>query len=358
MTMTYSSTKKQSSVAAIGAVFVALGSGVPVAAATFTAAPLFDTVNSYSTTITANGDPADIYFPVLSGSSNSTNAFPIALMLQGALVDKSDYSSFARQVASYGFVVVVPNHQRTLVGPTGAVTGLYPEQQQLNDVLAQMGAENSNSSSPIAGRVDTNKLGLLGHSFGGAVGLNAVQGTCLPPLCFGNFTRPAQLKAAAFYGTSGSDPRFGNAIPPINNGNIATALISGTRDGVSQFAAAQETYNQIQNPPKTFVAVGGANHYSITNEDNLLREPNRATLDQAVATETIARWSAMFLRAHVLNDAGAFDYVYNTGDALDENVSVISQTQSVPEPSSVLGVLVFGAFGAGSMLKRRRKKAS
>ena len=356
MTMTYSSTKKQSSVAAIGAVFVALGSGVPVAAATFTAAPLFDTVNSYSTTIAANGDAADIYFPVLSGSSNSINSLPIALMFQGALVDKSDYSSFARQVASYGFVVVVPNHQRTLVGPTGAVTGFFPEQHQLNDVLAQMGVENSNSSSPIAGFVDTNKLGLLGHSFGGAVGLNAVQGICVPPLCLGNFTRPTQLKAAAFYGTSASDPQLGNAIPPINNGNIPTTLIAGTRDGVTEFATAQETYNQIQNPPKAFVAVEGANHYSITNQDNLLREPNRPTLNQAVATETIARWSAIFLRAHVLNDAEALNYLYNTGDALDENVSVISQTQSVPEPSSVLGVLAFGAFGASSMLKRTRKK--
>ncbi|MFW5664735.1 MAG: chlorophyllase, partial [Coleofasciculus sp.] len=116
----------------------------------------------YQTTITTNGDPADIYFPIPSNSNTNTNQFPIALMLQGALVDKADYANFASTVASYGF-------------------------------------------------------------------------------------------------------------------------------------------------------------------------PVRPLLDQDVATETIARWSALFLRSHLLNDTAAFDYLYNSGDDQDENVIVIHPINPLSE---------------------------
>ncbi len=100
---------KQSSVAIVGAVFMALETGLPAAAATFSGVPLFDVVNNYNTTITANGDMADVYFPVQSDANNSTEKLPITLLLPGALVDKSYYSNFATTVASYGFAVVVLN---------------------------------------------------------------------------------------------------------------------------------------------------------------------------------------------------------------------------------------------------------
>jgi dienelactone hydrolase len=289
----------------------------------------------------------------------NTNAdlFPVVLLLQGALVDKADYSNFATIVASYGFVVVVPNNERTLVAPTGqSVTGFFPEQQQVNDVLAYMVAEDANPASPVADIVDTSKLALLGHSFGGAVGLAAIQDLCVPFICSGSFDQPQELVAGIFYGTNFRDPPEVGPVPPIDNGGIPIGLIAGSRDGVAEPSVTEETYNQIQDPPKVLITVEGANHYGITNQDNLLRDPIRPTLDQAVATETIARWSALFLMAQVVDNQSAFDYVYNTGDALDENVSVVSQAKPVPEATSGLGVLLFGTFCAGSIVKRLLSK--
>jgi predicted dienelactone hydrolase len=70
---------------------------------------IYDQVRHYTTTIAADCAPADVYYPVVP---NSTAAqLPIALMLQGALVDKADYSNYVEKVASYGFVVVVPNNE-------------------------------------------------------------------------------------------------------------------------------------------------------------------------------------------------------------------------------------------------------
>lgn len=342
------------SVIAIGVAFVTVGIQLPIAAQAFSPAPLFDRANQFSVTIPRTGggvDPADIYYPVLPASSHEQ--LPIALLFQGALVDKADYANFANIVARYGFAVVVPNHTRTLFNPvTGPIPGLFPEQQQTNDVLNYLAIENATSASPIAGQLDTDTLVLLGHSFGGAVGLATVLDDCVPILCTGTFDRPAALKGAAFYGTSFFDPRFGGTVPPINNAGIPLALIAGSADSVTELADVEATYAQLQSPPQALVTVLGANHYGITNVNNPIRDPNPPTLDQAVATETIARWSALFLRANVLNDRGAADYIFGSGDALDPNVTV---TAAVPEPSSAVGLLLF-SVGFG-WLKRRKNTA-
>lgn len=285
--------------------------------------PLYDQVKHYTTTIAADGDLADVYYPVVPDST--ADQLPIALVLQGALIDKADYSNYAKAVASYGFVVVVPNNERTTTGPDGQpVTGLLADEQQVNDVLNQMKLEDTDSDSPIFEIADTDTLGLLGHSFGGYAGLTAIQDICDPIVCSGDYSRPPELKAGVFYGTNVQNPI--GTFPSIDNQNIPVGLIAGTLDGVSDLGEAASTYVKVQAVPKALIAVEGANHYSITNEDNLTRDPNRPTLDQAIATDAIGRWSGLFLRSHLLNDQGAFNYVYNTGDDLDPNVSTISQT--------------------------------
>ncbi|KAB8332791.1 alpha/beta hydrolase [Scytonema tolypothrichoides VB-61278] len=336
---------------------ITLGLELSTVAAEFNPDPLFNSATSYSTIIPRSqggADPADIYYPVLSDTNKNENSLPIALFLQGALVDKSDYSNFASYVARYGFVVVVPNHVRTAVSPMGSVTGFIAEQQQVNDVLTYMAVLDSNPSSPVANLLDSSKLVLLGHSFGGAVGLAAIQDTCIPVFCTGQFNRPKELKGGAFYGTNFLIGQ-GGVVPPINNDGIPIALVEGSQDSVATPDEAFATYAQIQDPPKALVTVVGANHYGITNEDNPIREPVRPTLEQDVATETIARWSALLLRGTVLNDTGAFNYVFNTGDVLDKNVSIVRVAKSVPEPTSIMGFLGLGVIGINSVLWRKQK---
>lgn len=289
----------------------------------FSPEPLYDQVKYYTTTIAADGDLADVYYPV----ARSTAArLPIVLMLQGALVDKADYSNYAQIVARYGFVVVVPNNERTVTAPDGqSTTGLLAEQRQVNDVLAQMKVENAAPTSPIFQIVDTQTLGLLGHSFGGYAGLAAIQNICDPVVCSGSYTRPPELKAGIFYGTNFQSQPNSGTFPTIDNQDIPVGLIAGALDGVSDLGETASTYVKVQDLPKALIVVKGANHYGITNEDNATRDPNRPTLEQAPATEAIARWSGLFLRSHLLGDRDAFHYVYNTGDDLDPNVSAIGQ---------------------------------
>lgn len=284
--------------------------------------PIYDQVKRYTTTIAADGDLADVYYPVLPNTT--ADQLPIALMLQGGLVDKADYSNYAKEVASYGFVVVVPNNERTVTGPGGqSFTGLLADADQVNDVLAQMKLEDVDASSPIFEIVDTSKLGVLGHSFGGYAGLAAIQNINDPAVSSGNYTRPIELKAGIFYGASFQTPPDSGMFPAIDNQDIPVGLITGTLDSVANLGEVASTYVKIQDSPKALVTVEGANHYGITNQDRD-RDPSRPTLDQATATGAIGRWSGLFLRSHLLGDQRAFDYVYKTGGDLDPNVNVTS----------------------------------
>ncbi|MDJ0716468.1 MAG: chlorophyllase [Prochloraceae cyanobacterium] len=292
---------------------------------------LYKHTASYNTNIpNSNGrsDETDIYYPVLS--SSNTETFPIALFLQGGLVDKSDYSNYANIVASYGFVVVVPNRRR-FVPNFGEV--LAAEVSQINDVLQFVEKANTNPDLPINNIINTEKMVLLGHSIGGNTGLKAIVNTSLATSRSNKFTRPDALVGGAFYATNLRDSS--NNFIPINNEGIPIALLGGSLDGVTLAESEQKTYNQIQDPPKALITVSGANHYGITNDDSL-RDPIRPTLEQEVATETIARWSALFLRATVLDDKDAKEYVFETGAAQYPNVNVISETIPIPENTSFL----------------------
>lgn len=219
-----------------------------------------------------------------------------------------------------------------------------------------MAIENTTPTSPIVSVVDTQRLGLLGHSYGGAVGLSAIANQCLRELflCREPFTRPKELLAGAFFGANLQN-RINNEFVPISNDNIAVALIQGEIDGVALPERAKRTFDNIQTPPKALITVTGANHFGITNVNNPAGanpDPNPPTLNQAVGIEANARWSALFLRANMLEDRSAYDYIYSKGDALDPNVSVTSV--ALPELSSMAGLVIFGVLGLGYGWKKRK----
>ena len=326
------------------------------AATTLTYSPQFDSASRYTTVISGNGDVADIYYPTVAATSSDNTTFPIALLLQGALVDKSFYSDYASLVARYGFVVVVPNHFRPFPTIPNAPPSLLPETSQVGAVLSQLTLENQQSTSPLFGKVDTQLLGLLGHSFGAAVGLSVIANQCLTFLCPTPFVRPPELKAGIFYGANLRD-QITNEFIPIANDGIGIGLIQGDRDGVALPERAERTFDNIQTPPKLLATLLGANHFGITNINNppgAVPDRNVPTLDQAVGVETIARWSGLFLRSSLLNDPVAFDYIYSSGDALDPNIQVASA--AVPEPSTIAGILSFSLLSMGYKARRKNRE--
>jgi predicted dienelactone hydrolase len=257
------------------------------------------------------GDEADLYLP---GGATANGTLPIALLLQGAHVDKRHYASFAAALARQGFLVVVPNHWRTF--PPLPLLGqriLLADQRQIGTTLAGLRALNSTGPAPLRGAIDGERLVVIGHSMGGLAGLEALADRCRFPLCLGSFERPQALRGGVFYGTD-LRGHGGGPVGPIETDDRPVALIRGSRDGASSMVDVEATWEQIRTHRKALLTIEGANHYAITTTSRPVNpptlpairpDPKAPTTDQDATIARIARWSGLFLKAEVMGDPQA-----------------------------------------------------
>ena len=282
-------------------------------------------IQTITLTLPNGGDQADVHFPNIPAQLRATftDAFPIIVLLQGANVNKDQYKPFARRLARRGFVVVVANHFRVL-GPPGTPPSLFTSTGVITNVLTKMQSEDGDSASPLNGIVDTNTMGLVGHSFGGVAGLFASAGLCIPPFCETAppfFPRPAALKAAAFYGTD----LAGATIPPgFSTTGVAVALLQGSRDSLSTPAESAVTYPLLAQP-RALITINGANHYGICKDNNptgAAPDLNPPALEQSEAISRIAQWASLWLRSQLKNDAIAKFRIYQLIRADDDDVQI------------------------------------
>ena len=264
----------------------------------------------------ADGSLADVYAPAIPRGLKRKfeDAFPVGVLLQGALVDKAFYSDYARTVAEDGYVVVVPNRERT-VAP--GFIALFADVHVVTDALDAIIVEDSDRHSPLYRITDPTTSFLIGHSFGGAVAIDAADAgdpdplPCVPPFCDpsrGPFVRPAGLKAAVIYGGSQvtcETDDDGNIIActPLsrNTSGVGILLIQGVNDGVAEPIKADANLPEFE-PPHGLVQIPGANHFAICDVNappGAIPDPNPSELDQEAAVALVAEetldWVEMIL---------------------------------------------------------------
>lgn len=156
--------------------------------------------------------------------------FPILTFGNGTLCSPTFYDEFIGHVVSYGYIVIAPNTSNT---------GSGVEMLQGVDWVIK---QNSESSSPIFGKVNVEKIGAFGHSQGGA-------GTC----------------------RAGADPRI-DAIATLS-GTSDVAMIkspaffvtTGGEAGDAPDERITSTLGQAQKPSMYGITVGG-NHDEYTDK--------------------------------------------------------------------------------------------
>ena len=164
--------------------------------------------------------------------------------------------------------------------------------QDVPAVLTQLGIWNADKTNQLANRLDLNKVGMSGHSFG-AVTTEAVSGEAVPA-GGRKFTDP-RIKAAVVF--SPSAPRAGSAAKAFGKVKVPWMLMTGTKDvapiGNADLKSRLAVYPALHGAPKYEVVLHNAEHSVFTDRalpgDRAPRNPNHHRVILALST---AFWDA------------------------------------------------------------------
>ncbi len=189
--------------------------------------------------------PTEIYYP----STTSRSSFPLIVFSQGFDISASNYSTLEKQWSSAGFVVAIPTYPYT--DPTqGSVneSDIVNHPSDLSAVISAVVVLNTTSDSPLFGLINTNEIGLIGHSDGGDVSLVSSVGSC----CKINTIKAAVILSGAELSSFGGSYFAGSESVPM-------LLVQGTADTINPPECSQQIYNEDPGP-KFLLELYGQGH--------------------------------------------------------------------------------------------------
>ena len=93
---------------------------------------------------------------------NETKEYPLVIMVNGTGVPASKYEAIFNHLASWGFIVIGNEEENSRTGVSSS------------ESLAFMLEQNETATSIFYGKIDTDNIGIGGHSQGGVGAINAV----------------------------------------------------------------------------------------------------------------------------------------------------------------------------------------
>ncbi len=249
----------------------------------------------------------EIYYP-----ETVTKNLPVLVIYQGGNVNGSFYSNYAARLAASDYIVYLANRCTTFI----LQYFIYPDASLASEVYDLARTNTTDSSSPLFGRIDTERIGVLGHSLGGVVGLFSINGICDFPFCARPTSRLTQIKAGLVYGSGLGEGFDKKRFYTDSSGKgIPIGYMQGSLDTANTPDSSTKSYtNSIS--PKYLFSIDGLNHYGITDVNNPFgakSETNLSNLSQSQAIDRISNVSLLFLNAYVKNDSTSLSTI-NSGN--------------------------------------------
>ncbi|GBF50946.1 hypothetical protein LPTSP4_24770 [Leptospira ryugenii] len=235
----------------------------------------------------------EIYYP-----KTGTGPFPIITLFPGGNVHGSFYSRYAARIAADGYVVWIPSQ----CVPFFTQYFLKPSSAAGNEVLAYAKQLQTDSTSALFGKLNTDSMAYLGHSLGGVTAIYALNGICQVPFCDPGTSFLSEVKVALVYGAGLTNTLDPNQIR-LNSAGKATPLVflQGALDTAFPPQNALSSYENYKSI-KYLANIDGMNHYGITDVNNPFganAERTQSTLSQEESITRLANLSILFLNAYL-----------------------------------------------------------
>jgi len=180
--------------------------------------------------------------------------FPLILRAHGFSGFSDDSKYMLRHLASHGYVVVAPDFPLSvLLAPGGPTLADVGEQAlDLGFLIDQFTAENANPASFYFGRIDTDTIGAIGHSLGGATVMLA---TYHPTLRDPRIDATVALSPLACVFLDGF----------FDTSTVPFMIQGGTVDMITPYTSNQLTPYGYVNAPKYLVELAGGTHLGFSD---------------------------------------------------------------------------------------------
>jgi predicted dienelactone hydrolase len=217
--------------------------------------------------------------------SPQQSTYPLVILRAGASSEVTNYSTLAEDLASHGYVVVgfdAPYRTRVVVFPDGRVIERTPENNPelfLGDELARRAnkllaawtsdcafvldrLDKLNASDPsgkFTNRLDLTRVGIFGHSFGGAT---AAQFCADDSRCKAGIDVDGSLHGSVIH-TSMHKPFM---FLLSDHGDF-----SSDAETRKIWADIQSTYNRLPADGRLLITIRGANHFTFSDDGAILK---------------------------------------------------------------------------------------
>jgi len=185
--------------------------------------------------------------------------WPLVVFSHGSGGTRVGYVFFTEFLASHGFIVVAADHignaRYTIVNGKVVAAGGPRAQASAADrpkdvrfLIDQMTRMNAGSDSRFAGRIDLDKLGAAGMSFGGSTTMNVIE-------------QDRRVKAAIMMAPGG--PTSGDR----TNFNTPVCMMIGSEDSTIREVGntRNRAYYEASKGPKCLVEIKDGGHYTFTS---------------------------------------------------------------------------------------------
>lgn len=278
--------------------------------------------------------PIKVYIPKTGGP------LPVIIFSHGLGGSRDGYEYLGRWWAGCGYAVVhlqhagsddevwkkaAPAERRQAL--TRSVTDVSNAINRVKDVdfaIDELSKVNESATSPLKGRLDLQRIGMAGHSFGGWTTM-AVAGQKLGPM--GQSMAEARIKAAVEMSAPvlKSGPVAGNPYDAIT---IPTLHLTGTLDdsplGETKAGERRQIFDGMTAAETGLVIFNGANHMTFAGPSLRLMANSGEPGKEAVFQKLICITTTAFWDAWLRDNAAAKDWLRGSGlkDELGTEASV------------------------------------